>query len=167
VAFLVVEETLMRSILSWTAALAIITASTLAHAAAPPALDAARVAALLEKLDHDRYNVRERADRELRKLGKPVLGRLRAEMERTPSVEVRRRLRRMIHDLTVDERIPGLVKELGRRETQFQQMAAWELRRYGKSIVPLLKKQLKPSLSAEHRQRVEALITELSASDRR
>jgi hypothetical protein len=169
VAFLVAEETLlMKSILSWTAALVLIPAAgMLGHAAAPPVVSAARIAPLIEKLDHDRFNVRERADRDLRKFGSRVVGLLRTEMARSSSVEVRRRLRRMIQHLTIGARVPALVKELGHSESHIQALAAWELRRGGKTVVPLLKKELKGSLSKEHRQRVEAIIAELSAPETR
>jgi hypothetical protein len=134
-----------------------------ARAAAPPVLDPARVQALFVKLDDDRFAVRQRADRALRKLGKHALPLLRAELVRTTSLEVRKRLRRMVHDLTVDERIPDLVRQLGAPVANWAEAADWELRRYGKAVVPLLKKELTADLKAEQRSRVEKIIAELSA----
>jgi hypothetical protein len=137
---------------------------TALHAAAPPAaLNAARVKALLHKLDADSFHTRQQADESLRALGKAVLPLLREERSRTTSLEVRFRLDRMVHDLTIDERIPDLVRMLGHENTQFCEQAEYALRQAGASVVPLLQKELKPSLDIHRRKKIEKIIAELSA----
>jgi hypothetical protein len=137
-----------------------------ARAAAPP--DRGRhVAELVRQLDDDRFTVRQRADRALRKLGRPVVPQLRLELEHTKSVEVRWRLTRIIYDLTVDERLPDLIRALGDSHADLREMADWELRRYGKAIVPLLRKELTAKLDKDRRVRLERIIAELSPLRRR
>ena len=131
------------------------------RAAAPPERSR-HVAELVRKLDDDRFTVRQRADRALRKLGRPVVPQLRVELERTRSVEVRWRLTRIVYDLTVDERLPDLIRALGDSRADLREMADWELRRYGKAIVPLLRKELTPKLEKDQRVRLERIIAELS-----
>jgi hypothetical protein len=137
-----------------------------APAAAPPAplVNRHRVAELLQKLDHDRFDTRQRADQALRQLGKPALPLLRAELERTTSVEVRYRLKRMVHDLTIDERLPDLIQQLGHSRPEFRALAGWELRQAGVAVVPLLEKQLEAGLDGERRKQLEKIIAELSPS---
>jgi len=75
------------------------------EAAAPPErADAARVKALLRQLDDEEFYVRQRADEQLRGLGMAVQSLLEAERGRTRSLEVRWRLGRILHDLTLDRR---------------------------------------------------------------
>ena len=139
-------------------------------AAAPPVslspVDAPRVKALLHKLDADSFHTRQKADDALRSLGKVVLPLLNEELERTTSLEVRCRLRRMVHDLTIDERIPGLVKMLGHDNASFGEQAEYALREAGPAVVPLLRKELRPTLDAGRRKRLEKIIAELSAGPR-
>src|SRR5215831_12311162 len=125
-------------------------------AAAPPAgIDPARVKALLRRLDHDSFEARQRADESLRALGKPAVPYLRAEMDRARSLEVRWRLGRIVHDLTIDERVGALVHLLGDGDPQTRERADWALRRGGSAVVPLLKKELHPEMPAEQRRRLE------------
>jgi RNA polymerase sigma factor (sigma-70 family) len=67
-------------------------------AGADPA-DAKSVAKLLAELDDDHFDVREKASRELAKLGKAVVADLRREREKTQSFEVRRRLDALLEKL--------------------------------------------------------------------
>src|SRR5690349_16541736 len=119
-------------------------------AAAPPAgLDPDRVQALLRRLDHDRFEVRQRADEALRACGRAVVPCLRSEIERARSLEVRWRLGRIVHDLTMDERVGPLVQLLGDGDPQTRERADWALRRGGAAVVPLLRKELRGDLSAD------------------
>jgi hypothetical protein len=69
-------------------------------AAAPPVpVDEDHIYRMLLDLDDDVFDVRDRADRGLRRLGSTVLPYLQDEYERNPSLEVRDRLRRMMRDL--------------------------------------------------------------------
>jgi WD40 repeat protein len=61
---------------------------------------AQEVARLLADLDDDRFEVREKASRELALLAKSVAGDLRREREATPSAEVRRRLDDLLEKLS-------------------------------------------------------------------
>jgi hypothetical protein len=136
-------------------------------AAAPPArIDPAGVKVLLHKLDADSFHVRQKADETLRKLGKKVVPMLEQELARTESVEVRFRLRHMVEDLTIDQRIPGLVKLLGHTNPQFCDQAEFALRQAGASAVPLLRKELKSSLDTEQRKRLEKIIDDLAMQQR-
>jgi hypothetical protein len=75
------------------------------QAAAPPErIDAARVKALLRRLDDEDFFVRQKADEDLRVFGRAVQSLLVAERERSRSLEVRWRLGRILHDLTLDRR---------------------------------------------------------------
>ncbi|MFQ3594020.1 MAG: hypothetical protein SNJ82_12640 [Gemmataceae bacterium] len=64
-----------------------------------PGIDADEVLRLLNDLDDDAFDVRQRADLRLRALGPAILPWLLDEYERNPSFEVRDRVRRMIRDL--------------------------------------------------------------------
>ncbi len=133
-----------------------------ASAAAPPAIDRARLAALLLQLDDDNFDKREYADRALRASGKMLLPLLEGEKERNPSPEVRNRLEGIIRELTADEHVPELVRLLAETEPEVRDLADWELRRYGKVVLPLLRKEQKVASSEEVRRRLEQIITELS-----
>ncbi len=139
-------------------------AVSLTHAAAPPAaVNTARVKVLLHRLDAESFHTRQRADDALRAMGKAVLPLLRQELGRTSSLEVRHRLNAMIYDLTIDERIPSLVEMLGHQNAQFGAQAEYALRQAGSCVVPLLKKELTPTLDSQRRKRIEKIIAELSA----
>jgi hypothetical protein len=135
-------------------------------AAPPPGIDPARVKVLLHKLDAERFLTRQKADDALRSMGKDVLPFLRAELARTTSLEVRFRLSRMIDTLTIDERVPGLVKMLGHENAQFGNQAEYALRQAGVYVVPFLRKELRPTLDVQRRTRIEKIIAELSGPAR-
>jgi hypothetical protein len=157
----------MKTILPWAIALVLSCAAwnSSANAVAPPNVGRARVAALVERMDDNRFSVRQNADRALRRMGRRAVPILQQELAAATSVEVQKRLRHIIHDLTVDQRMPDLMRRLA--DGAAHEAAAWELRRYGKAIVPLLKKELKPGLPGDQRQRVEKIIAELSTPARR
>ncbi len=158
----------MQSLLRYIA-IAIVTFSTVASlaAVAPPAnIDISRVKVLLHNLDAESFRTRQQADESLRALGKPVLPLLREERGRTASLEVRFRLDRIVHDLTLDERIPDLVQMLGHEDTQFRDRAEYALRQAGAAVVPLLQQQLKPALDVKRRKKIEKIIAELSIEGR-
>jgi hypothetical protein len=160
----------MRSLLRCTFVALVFFATTgNLRAAAPPAgLDLLEVRRMLRKLDADSFHTRQKADDALRAMGKGVVPLLTAERERTSSLEVRSRLSRMIHDLTIDERIPSLVQMLDHANPQFGAQAEFALRQAGASVVPLLQKELRdlqghtePNV-ATRRKRLEKIIAELS-----
>jgi len=70
-----------------------------AQAAEPAAADPDRILRLLNDLDDDHFDVRQRADQQLRAMGPGILPWLHDEYQRNPSLEVRDRVRRMIRDL--------------------------------------------------------------------
>jgi hypothetical protein len=153
----------MQSRLCCTAFLVIFVPIAGPRAAAPPVgVDGARVKVLLHRLDADSFHTRQKADDTLRAMGKVVLPMLREERGRTASLEARYRLDRMIHDLTIDERIPGLVHMLGNDNPQNFAQAEYALRQAGACVVPLLRKELKPTLDGQKRKRIEKIIAELS-----
>ena len=146
---------------------AIAVLTPLAPAAAPPgSLDAKHVRVLLRRLDSDNFRTRLRADNDLRAMGKGVLPLLRAEHERTESLEVRDRLTVMIHDLTIDERIGQLVKLLGDKDALNRTRADYALRQAGAGVVPLLKKEMRPELGREQRKQMEKIIAEMTPRGR-
>jgi hypothetical protein len=61
--------------------------------------DGARVGRLIADLNHDKYAVRERAERELAVLGDAVTGELREALTRAVAPEGRRRLGRLVESL--------------------------------------------------------------------
>src|SRR5262245_1641874 len=154
----------MKSALPWATALllALAPAPSARAAAPPPLLTPAAAAELFRKLDSDSFRVRVRADRALRAYGKAAVPLLRVEAVDTRSPEVRRRLREMIFDLTIDERVPGLVDRLGHHLGVVRTQADAELRSYGRAVVPLLKKELHPRLDQDRRARVQQIIADLS-----
>ena len=76
------------------------------------------------------------------------------------------RLGRIVHDLTIDERVGALVHLLADGDAQTRERADWALRQGGAAVVPLLKKELRPDLSAEQRRRLEKIIAELAPPPR-
>lgn len=135
----------------------------LAPAAGPPnRVDRVRLGELFNQLDDDAFAVRHKADGEIRGMGKVALPALKAELARTKSLEVRTRLRRIVADLSFDERVDGLVKLLGDHDTLTRERAAWTLRQAGTAVVPMLQKVLSPEMPREQRTRVEKIIAELA-----
>lgn len=142
----------------------LLAAAPLLSAAAPVTVpDPALLRGLFRQLDADSFPTRQKADAALRRLGKAALAPLRAEMERTKSLEVRWRLGRIVHDLTMDERIEQLVRLLGDSDAQIRARADFAIRTAGAPVVPLLQRELRPTLVGEPRQRIERLIVELSS----
>lgn len=68
---------------------------------AAPAVDEARVAALIKDLDSEVFETRDAADKELAKLGKAALPLLRKALDATADPEARNRLRRICDALSV------------------------------------------------------------------
>jgi hypothetical protein len=133
-------------------------------AVAPPEYDRIRVAALIEQLDDDEFDKRVEADNALRACGKLILPALHNEVERHASLEVRKRLEMIILVLSADEHVPGLVRQLAEPQPDTRDYAAWQLRCYGKAVVPLLKKELKVASSDELRLRLERIIEDLGGA---
>ncbi len=154
----------MQSLLRYSAAAVFVLASVCWVPAAAPlvTLDEAHVKVLLHKLDAESFQTRQKADDSLRALGKVALPLLRKEREETKSLEVRYRIDRIVNDLTIDERIPVLVRMLGHENAQFSDQAEYNLRQAGGSVVPLLKKALNPEMAQPTRKRIEKIIAELS-----
>lgn len=147
------------------AAIALLVTATAGWTAAPPErVNAALVEKLLASLDDDSFDVRQEADERLRGLGKAVVGKLKAALAATRSLEVRARLGRIVHDLTIDERVGELTRQLGDGDAETRERATWSLRKAGACVVPWLRGELSPEMPAEQRRRVESLITELTSA---
>jgi HEAT repeat protein len=140
----------------------LITASAARAAAPPERVDVGRVEQLVARLDDDSFDVRQEADERLRDMGKAVVGLLKDRMA-NPSLEVRARLRRIIHDLTIDQRVAGLTRQLADGDAATRERAGWALRKAGPCVVPLLRRELNAGMPAEQRRRVETILTELAA----
>lgn len=78
------------------------------HPAPPP--DASRISQLLRDLDHQRFAVRDRATRELDKLGEQARPGLRKLLEGTSSAEVRRRVEQLLASLDGPVTKPELLR---------------------------------------------------------
>jgi hypothetical protein len=85
--------------LAVSAALAL-TWSLTATQANPPAADAGQVRELVKRLDSPRFAEREKADRALRDLGVTAVPLLREELKTAGGLESRRRVERIIAELT-------------------------------------------------------------------
>jgi hypothetical protein len=133
-------------------------------AVAPPQIDRARVAALLAQLDDDDYDRRLEADQALRRGTRLILPLLHNELARTSSLEVRKRVEGIIRELTADEHVPELVRLLAERQPDIREQADWELRRFGKVIVPLLRKELETASDEGLRRHLAQLIDDLGAT---
>ncbi len=145
------------------ALLALLFAAGLAAAAAPPTgIDSSRVITLLLALDDDSFDVRQSADEELRGMGRAVVAYLREEHLRSPSLEVKARLGRMIDDLTVGERIPALVKQLGHDDSRFRVHAELTLRKASMENLPALEAEL-ATWRGEGRRALERIIAAIAA----
>jgi hypothetical protein len=146
------------------ASVLVVTFAASLHAAAPPAwVDAARVKVLLRRLDDDNFFKRQRADADLRAMGKPVLPLLLTERDRTRSLEVRYRIDRMVRELTYDREVSRLVQLLGHDNRKFSDLADGALRQAGTAVLPLLKKELRAEMNATSRARLEKIVADLSS----
>jgi len=75
-------------------------------------VDARRLAQLIADLDDDRFPRRERAEKELRNLGRAAEGALRKALEGTPSVEVEVRIGRLLKRLAEEAQSPRRLRAL-------------------------------------------------------
>jgi hypothetical protein len=133
-----------------------------ARAEPATAPDGKLVRALVKQLDDRHYAVRKKADRQLRKLGEPVVPLLRAELDAARSLEVCRRLERMIKDLTVNERVRALIEDLDSNYFAIRERADCQIRGFGKAILPLLKVELKKATDLGVRARLKQIIADLA-----
>lgn len=140
----------------------VLVAGSLSAAAPRPPLNSDRITALLEALDHDCFDVRQKADEELRSMGRAVMPYLRDEQLRTPSAEVKDRLTRMLNDLNVHERIPQLVQMLGDKDQRFRAHAERALRNVPVEQLPTLEAELKKG-KGEPRRLLQRIIADISA----
>jgi hypothetical protein len=133
-----------------------------ARAAPPQDPGVRRVRALVRQLDDPRYRVRRQADRQLRLLGEAALPLLRAELARTPSLEVYRRLEQIIQHLRFPEQIRALVADLGGDTFIIREQADRKLRSFGKRILPQLKTELARATDVGVRVHLIDIIGDLS-----
>ncbi|NBO91522.1 MAG: HEAT repeat domain-containing protein [Planctomycetia bacterium] len=132
------------------------------NAAAPPTrIDSSKVSQLLRQLDDDEFDVRQTADFELRRMGKPVIPYLREEQLRTPSLEVRDRINKIVRDLRADEKIPDLIQQLNHRDARFRNHAIYSLNRLTTDQLPALEAALQRGISQEAKQVLQQVIAEL------
>jgi len=144
------------------ALLALTLSAGLLSAAAPPAgIDSGRVSVLLRDLDDDAFAVRQSADEELRGMGRAVVAYIQEERLRSPSLEVRDRLERMMRDMSVGERIPTLVKQLGHADARFRTHAELTLRKAGVENLPALEAELLRG-QGEGRRTLQRIIADLA-----
>lgn len=137
--------------------------ASVASAVAPPSsLNARQVRTLIRRLDHESFDKRLAADNALREMGKPVVPYLRDELTRTDSLEVRHRLEVMVRDLTIDERLGQLVKQLGDKDARMRARADYALRQAGSAVVPLLQTQISNEPEGQRRRQMEKIVTELT-----
>jgi hypothetical protein len=130
-----------------------------------PALDPAEVRRLVERLDDDRFAVRQQADEDLRRLGAGVMALLEEELPRAASLEVSVRLGRILVDLGGDERrIRLLVKELAAPDAGRRERAAALLQMRGMDVLPLLRKH-EAEADAAGRRRLQAVIRAIENDD--
>jgi hypothetical protein len=146
-------------------------ASLVAAQASPP--DPDQIGDLVRQLDDGRFAVRDRADRELRRLGKDVLPFLDKEIKATKSEEVRQRLTKITDYLTRDQRMAALAKAreqriaalvagLGALRYRDRENATAELLLFGKEVVPILQKERARAPDIETQRRLESIIRKLS-----
>jgi hypothetical protein len=156
----------MKSILPLCALPLFLLAGHLFAAAPLVGPDPVYVAVLVDRLDDDDFLVRQKADDELRALGKSVLPLLKVERARTSSLEARHRIDLMTEALTADERLSGWVRMLSHPNREFREQADRALREGGPRVLPLLQRELQLGHDAECRAEIKKLIDELSGSRR-
>jgi HEAT repeat protein len=140
----------------WIAVGAIAPAWSLQPELAKP--DPERVRALVKDLDDNRFLVRQRADRNLRALGKEALPLLQTELKATKSEQARVFLKTIIEDTQLEERIRGWIKQLGSVHFRERQNATDQLLQQGKAALPVLKRELERRPDPEIQRRLERII---------
>jgi HEAT repeat protein len=141
----------------------------LALAAAPavvaadkPASDPDRVAALVRQLDDNDFEVRDKADKELRAMGEPVLPLLRKAAKEAASPEVRKRLSDILAAIGPDGRVAALIPQLGSDDFATRVKATDMLRKEGPAALPVLREAREHAADLEIRTRLDAIIRDLS-----
>ncbi len=76
-----------------------------------PAVNGERVGRLLDELDHRRFAIRQRAELDLEGLGRPALPALRRALDERPTLELRRRLERLLEAVEVETLSPDELRE--------------------------------------------------------
>jgi HEAT repeat protein len=137
-------------------------------ALAAPALaaepDPKKVRDLVKQLDDDEFDVREKADAALRKLGKDALPLLRKELTAAPSAEVRKRLDRIVSELDRDplrEKVQALVPGLIADDFATRERSTTELVRLGKDALPHIKRELEQVTDPEAQQRLKRVVKQI------
>ena len=124
--------------------------------------DVRHVRALVRQLDDPHYRIRKKADSQLRLLGEAALPLVRAELRRTQSLEVYRRLERIVEYLSIPQQIRALVADLGDNTFIIREQADRRLRSFGKRILPLLKRELARSTDVGVRVHLIDIIKDFS-----
>jgi hypothetical protein len=156
------RKALMKLTHLWPAALLLFAGVGLVSA--QPA-EADKVRALVRQLDDDKFEVRDKAEASLRKLGKKVLPQLKAELARTKSVEVRRRLQQLVGEMAPaapKSRVADLVRMLGDDRFEVRQRATRELVVLGRAAIPELRKELEKTGDPEVRTRLTVILRQIA-----
>ena len=124
--------------------------------------DPEQVRSLVKQLDDDEFDVRQKADAELRRLGNAVVPLLEKELKDTRSAEVRARLGKILDALQPLNALRPLIERLGNDRFEVREKATQELFQRGKEILPLLREEAKKAIDLEVRYRLEAVIKKLA-----
>jgi hypothetical protein len=128
-------------------------------------LNAKQVRALVTQLDDDEFDVREKAEKKLRRAGEAVIPLLKRELARKHPPEARRRLLIILDDLTRNAliaRVHALVPQLAAADFDQREAATAALKRISKDALPLLRKALKKTRDLEQRRRLQVVIRHLA-----
>jgi hypothetical protein len=135
-------------------------------AAASQPLDTDQIRVLIEKLDDDRYDVRERAERELRKQPASLVPVLEQAAEKADSMEVRWRLGRVLEVVGgMERKVRMLLRQLTHESYSKREQADQELRKLGPKALPLLKKEIAVVRDAEATRRLQRIVNHLMGDD--
>jgi hypothetical protein len=139
-----------------------------AQKSAAAKLDARQVRALVQQLNDDDFDVREKAEESLRRGGAKVVPLLEKELARKPPLEARRRLENLVAELTkdspkrkqaaLDARIQTLVPKLGDDAFDVREKTTAVLAGMGRPALPALRKAFKASADLEVRVRLQRII---------